>query len=99
MLKPANYSNLENYAFDANYSNLDNYLFYANYSNLEYYAFDADYLNLGNYAFNANYSNLENFARELPTNKIAPTLCIYKNFRCVERPKRARDGCNKQETL
>jgi hypothetical protein len=25
MLKPANYSNLENYAFDANYSNLENY--------------------------------------------------------------------------
>jgi hypothetical protein len=25
MLKPANYSNLENYAFDANYLNLENY--------------------------------------------------------------------------
>ncbi len=25
MLKPANYSNLENYAFDANYWNLENY--------------------------------------------------------------------------
>jgi hypothetical protein len=25
MLKPANYSNLKNYAFDENYSNLENY--------------------------------------------------------------------------
>ncbi len=69
MLKPANYSNLENYAFDANYSNLENYAFDANYSNLE------------NYAFDANYSNLENYARGLTINKIAPMLCIYKIFR------------------
>ncbi len=74
----------------------------------------ANYLNLENYAFDANYSNLENYARGLPINKIAPTLCIYEIFTdnfvvswaskdlkagCVERPKRARDGSNKQETL
>jgi hypothetical protein len=99
MLKPANYSNLENYAFDANYSNLENYAFDANYSNLENYAFDANYSNLENYAFDANYSNLENYAHGLPINKIAPTLCIYEIFRCVERPKRACNGSNKQETL
>ncbi len=71
----------------------------ANYSNLENYAFDTNYSNLENYAFDANYSNLENYARGLPINKIAPMFCIYKIFRCVERPKRARDGSNKQETL
>jgi hypothetical protein len=71
----------------------------ANYLNLENYAFDANYLNLENYAFDANYSNLENYARGLPINKIAPMLCIYKIFRCVERPKRARDGSYKQKTL
>ncbi len=87
MLKPANYLNLEKYAFDANYSNLENY------------AFDANYLNLENYAFDANYLNLENYARGLPINKIAPTLCIYKIFRCIERPKRPYNGSNKQETL
>ncbi len=38
------------------------------------------YSNLENYAFNANYSDLEYFDRGLPTNKIAPTLCIYKIF-------------------
>jgi hypothetical protein len=68
--------NLENYAFDANYSNLENYAFDANYSNLE------------NYAFDANYLNLENYARGLPINKIAPTLCIYEIFRCVDRQKK-----------
>jgi hypothetical protein len=36
MLKPANYSNLESYAFDT--LNLENYAFDANYSNLENYA-------------------------------------------------------------
>jgi hypothetical protein len=56
MLKPANYLNLENYAFNANYSNLENYAFDANYSNLE------------NHAFDANYSNLENYSRGLPIN-------------------------------
>ncbi len=86
----------------------------ANYSNLENYAFDANYLNLENYVFDANYSNLENYARGLPINKIAPMLCIYEIFTdsfvvswaledlkagCVEKPKRARDGSNKQETL
>ncbi len=71
----------------------------ANYSNLENYAFDANYLNLENYAFDANYLNLENYARGLPINKNASTHCIYKIFRCIERPKRARDGSNKQETL
>jgi hypothetical protein len=74
----------------------------------------ANYLNLENYAFNVNYSNLENYACGLPINKIAPMLCIYEIFtdnfvvswalkdlkvECVERPKRACDGSNKQETL
>ena len=27
--------------------------------------------------------------------KIAPTVCIYEIFRCVERPKRAYNGSNK----
>ncbi len=84
MLEPANFLNLENYAFDTNYSNLENY------------AFDAKYSNLENYAFDANYSNLENYVRGLPIKKIA-----RKRYQrgCVERPKRAHDGSNKQETL
>ncbi len=96
MLKPTNYSNLENYAFGAYYSKLENYAFDANYSNLKNYAFDANYLNLENYAFDANYLNLEIFSRGLPINKIAKKR--YQRG-CVERPKRARDGSNKQETL
>jgi hypothetical protein len=74
----------------------------------------ANYSNLENFAFDANYSNLENYARGLPIKTITPTLCIYKIFTdnfvvswaskdlkagCVKRPKRARDGSNKQETL
>ena len=74
----------------------------------------ANYLNLENYAFDTNYSNLENYACGLPINKIAPMLCIYEVFTdnfvvswalkdlkagCVKRPKRARDGSKKQETL
>jgi hypothetical protein len=73
-----------------------------------------NYLNLENYALDANYSNFENYACGLPINKIAPTLWIYKIFTdnflvswaskdlkvgCVERPKRACNGSNKQETL
>jgi hypothetical protein len=96
MLKPTNYSNLENYAFDANYSNLENYALDANYSNLENYALDANYSNLENYAFDANYSNLEKISCGLPINKIAKKR--YQRG-CTERPKRACNGSNKQETL
>ncbi len=74
----------------------------------------ANYSNLENYAFDATYLSFENYAHGLPINKIAPMLCIYEIFTdifvvswaskdlkagCVERPKRACDGSNKQETL
>ncbi len=102
MLKPANYSNLKNYAFGANYSNLENYAFNTNYLNLE--NVDSQLTKFHPCFASTKSSDASRDQKELAMEVTSKKLCrcvwlVMLIRRTRQEIKRARNGSNKQETL